>query len=325
MMETKTKISVFSVLTSILALFLFAIFTPTVSAPTDAEKSFPEPKVLGAETEASKELPIFAELKPQQFIAQSPVDSTNVIARSFFVYDIETGQILAEKNADTEVSIASLTKLMTALLTYENFEPEDLITVTSKDLLNITPALHLRVGDTVKVDDVVKAMLIGSANDAASFLGRALTEKTGVPIADLMNQKAGALGMQNSQFQNPIGFDSIRQFSTAYDVHILANAVLRYQDFSDIGHAAQYTFSGDFGNTYRIRATNKLAQRDPSITAIKTGYTDGAQGAMVTKFEHQGHSVAVIVIGSGNREGDSLKLKNAIEQSYALTSTELIK
>lgn len=323
--EIKTKISVFSMLTGILALFLFAVFAPTVTAPNETSKSSPEPKVLGAETEAPEASPNFIELKPQQFILQKAVDTSNITANSFFVFDIETGQILTEKEASTKASIASLAKLMTALLAYENFSLDEMITVTAKDSLNVTPALRLRVGDSVKVSDVINGMLVGSANDAAKFLGRVLSEKTNKPIADLMNQKAGSLGMQDTRFDNPIGFDSNKQFSTAYDVHVLVNAILRYQTFSELGRATQYSFAGKFEIPYRIRATNKLIQKDSSITAIKTGYTEGAQGAMVTKFNHQGHDIAIIVLGSDYRDSDTTRLKNAILENYSLETTEPLK
>ncbi len=277
------------------------------------------PKVLGAETTIPA---ASTNLQPQQFMLSTPLQTTEVNAGHFFVYDIKTGQILAEKESYTKVSIASLTKLMTALLTYEHFQVNDLITVTSKDILTTTPLLRLRVGDTLRVGDVVNAMLVGSANDAASFLGRALTEKTGVPIADLMNQRAGALGMQDSQFQNPMGFDSVKHFSTAYDVHILVDAILRHQTFADLGHRANYSFTSTLNIPYNIRATNKLVQKDETITAIKTGYTNGAQGAMVTKFRHYDHDIAIIVLGSSDRDGDTARLKHAIEQSYVLDSIE---
>ena len=323
--EIKTKISVFSMLTGILALFLFAVFTPTVSAPTEPAKSSPEPKVLGAETSTEIPLPNFTELKPQQFVLKKIVDTTSVSARSFFVFDLGTGQILVEKESDTKTSIASLTKLMTALLAYEYLALDEQIIVTPKDSLTITPSLRLRIGESVKVNDVINAMLVGSANDAAIFLGRVVADKTGIPIADLMNQKAGALGMQNTRFENPIGFDSSKQFSTAYDVHILVKAILRHQNFSELGRLSQYSFSGSFGNTYRVRATNKLIQKDSAITGIKTGYTEGAQGAMVTKFDHQGHEIAVIVLGSDYRDSDTTRLKTIVQESYSLETTEPLK
>jgi D-alanyl-D-alanine carboxypeptidase len=143
-------------------------------------------------------------------------------------------------------------------------------------------------------------MLIGSANDAALALSHAVEKKSGELFETTMNRTALELGMTQS----------------AQDLVKLINELDKYSAFSLVGKATQYSFKSQTGNTYKIRATNKLASTDSEIYAVKTGFTGGAQGTMITQAQRDNHKIIIIILGSNNREGDTIKLKEAAFENF---------
>lgn len=275
----------------------------------------PEPKVLGAEA-----VPIrLAEAKPTIKVpeAKTDLDLTGVKAKSFLVYDPKSNMILAERNADLALPVASLTKLMTGYVAYKqtNLATEDVV-VSGKNIIDISPVLGITAGEKVKALDLFNAMLVGSANDAAQILAGYVANKTGTPFTKLMNDAAKELGMNDTHFSNPLGFDSDTNYSTAADLRLLVDEIKKYQAFSLIGRETSYTVITQSGSKFSVRATNKLIKVDPEIIAIKTGYTNEAGGAMITEIDHDGNSFIIIVLDSSNRETDTLRLKRLVIDSY---------
>ncbi len=238
------------------------------------------------------------------------------------VYDVASGGKLAHLNENYPVPIASLTKLMTAYVAYKHVDlSTETVIVGNGDGLDVSPALGVRFGDHIKAIDLFNSMLVGSANDAAQVLANYVARKTDLPFAMLMNQEAEQIGMKDSHFSNPVGFDSETNYSTAADLQLLVNAAQQYKAFALVGRETVYKFKSDDGFNYSVRATNKLVAGDPEISAIKTGFTEDAQGAMITEIKHDGHQFIIIVLASPNREQDTLKLKKAIIESYSWEKT----
>ena len=254
---------------------------------------------------------------PEPPVLAKPLDTAGVQAKSFLIYDVASGAKLGGQNEHYPLPIASLTKLMTAYVVYQNTVlSQETVTVQSGDPLSVSPALGLGVGDKALVIDLFNSMLIGSANDAAHILGNYVGRKAGQPFTELMNQSAKEIGMNESHFSNPMGFDSDTNYSTAADLELLVNAVKQFQAFSLVGRETGYSFISANGKKFSVKATNTLLPGDPEISAVKTGYTDEAQGEMITEINHQNHKFIIIVLGSPNREQDTLKLKKAILDSY---------
>ena len=284
-----------------------------INKPQAPEPSLPiQPRVLGADTSIRGQPP-----KAETFIKQIKAPTLESIeAKSFLAFDLSTGQTLLEKNPDEKLWIASLTKLMTALVVYKNANLNTSLTVEPKDTLAVNPALGLIPGDELKVLDVFNAMLIGSCNDAALALSNYTASTTGQSFIKLMNQQAKALGMANSNFSNALGFDSNYNYSTARDLKILISVTEKLSAFTDLGRRASYKFTASSGNTYATSATNKLIKNHPDISAIKTGYTDGAGGAMASKISMGNHKIVILVLDSPDREADTLKLKDEVTSSF---------
>jgi D-alanyl-D-alanine carboxypeptidase len=241
----------------------------------------------------------------------------NVSAKSFLVYDAATGSILAEEQPTLQLPIASITKLMTAYLTYRLVGLEKEITISSKDTNSTSPALGLIPGDTVQIEDVFSAMLIGSDNDAALTLSNAVEAITHQKFIDLMNNEAGRLGMTQTHFSNPLGFDSGYNFSSASDLKKLIDETQKLPSFTTLSRKTAYNFTSSSGKSYHTTATNKLLVKDPEIYAIKTGYTEAAGGAMAIKAIHEDRAIIIVVLGSSSRENDVLLLKKQIFENYS--------
>jgi D-alanyl-D-alanine carboxypeptidase (penicillin-binding protein 5/6) len=162
------------------------------------------------------------------------------------------------------------------------------------------------------VQDLLYAMLVGSANDAAQTLSNYLEKKTDRTMVDLMAEAATQLGMSSSQFKDPIGFDSLTTYTTATDVTYLLNALFNSSILDQVGRRLSYGFRSVDGVTYVTHATNKLIEADPELFAIKTGYTTIARGAMISRVVHEGQTFVIIVLGSTDREADTLLLKREV-------------
>jgi D-alanyl-D-alanine carboxypeptidase (penicillin-binding protein 5/6) len=183
-------------------------------------------------------------------------------------------------------------------------------------VLNVKPALGLAAGDSVKVLDLFNAMLIGSNNDAALALADYTQSISGADFIALMNREAQALGMDDSHFSNPMGFDSPSNYSTASDIKQLIIASQPLAAFKDLGRSMSYSFFSAEGKHFSTVATNKLLQNHPEIEAIKTGFTENARGAMASKLTVGSHKIVIIVLDSGDREADTLKLEAQILNDF---------
>lgn len=274
------------------------------------------PKILGASTDAPNFIRGDSQSTTKTISQTSNPDLLGISAQSFLVFDLNSGQELLGKNPAQKVAIASLTKLMTALTAYNNSKLNRTYRISDKDTLNIKPNLGLIPGDEVSALDIFNSMLIGSCNDAALALADYSSQSSGDNFVDLMNRQAKQLGMLNSSFSNPMGFDSNGNYSTAEDLKLLITVTQQLSAFTDLGRRTAYTFVGAEGKTYYTAATNTLIKEHPDIQAIKTGFTDEANGAMATKISISGHQIIILVLDSQNRERDTLKLKSATASSF---------
>ncbi|HMR55293.1 MAG TPA: serine hydrolase [Candidatus Doudnabacteria bacterium] len=235
-----------------------------------------------------------------------------VRAASFMVSDLESGQIISGKQLDSSLPVASLTKLMTVWTVLKHTDPEEIVTIPDTRFETTSPSLGLSVGDKVKVKDLVTSALVGSSNDAASVLAYYVSEKVDLPFGELMNQEANNLGMKNSRFSNPMGFDSAANYSSAKDLLILVQKLYERNIFDSTSRAQSYSFQSELGKNYQTSATNKLISQFENIFAIKTGFTNLALGSMINIVKTNDQNYLIIVIGSPDREGDTLKLRQEV-------------
>lgn len=235
-------------------------------------------------------------------------------AQSAIVMDADTGIILYEKNAYEERSIASTTKIMTALLAVESNKLDNKVKVTNEMLQTEGSSLGLREGDTLTLYDLVVGMMLTSGNDSANvvayFLSGGLDE-----FSVCMNKRAAEIGMNNSCFVTPSGLDEGEHHSTAYDMALLTSVAVQNDIFCEIvsKQSAQITIGK---NQVTVYNHNKLLARNENIFGVKTGYTKKAGRCLVSAENYNGNKLICVTLSAPDDWNDHISLLSECEKKY---------
>ena len=239
---------------------------------------------------------------------RSTIPAPNLKVSSWLLMDAKTGLTLAANNPDAPVEPASLTKLMTAFIVFREIEREtisldDIVVVSEKAWRSEGSRMFIEVGDKVRIDDLLMGLVVQSGNDAAVALAEHVAGSE-EGFADLMNQTASELGMDNSNFVNSAGMPHPDHYTTARDISQLARAILIDQP----DHYDRYKISEFTWNGITQKNRNPLLGREESIDGIKTGHTRSAGYCLVGSAEKDGMRLIGSVMGaSGDRErGDAV-------------------
>lgn len=208
------------------------------------------------------------------------------------------GRVLWAGNADAQLPPASLTKMMTALVTLEGGRLDELVTVSRAAARERGSRIGLRAGEQLRARDLLAAMVVRSANDAC----RALADHAGVTFVARMNQRAAALGLRGTQFVDPCGWDNPGQFSTAADLARLAEQVMQQPDFARLARSEQVSIATANGSRkFRFTNTNALIGRYPGAIGVKTGSTGRAGHCLVAIAERNGVRVVLVMLKARDR------------------------
>ena len=219
-----------------------------------------------------------------------------------------------EKNSNFRHLSASTTKLMTALVVLEKCSPENIITVGPVNT-NGTQ-MGLTSGEQVTVETLLYGMLMASGNDAAYVLATSCAESYDEFI-NLMNKRARTLKMANTHFDNPAGFDSDYNFSTAADLAKLARDAVANPLISKIVATKTIVLADVSGiKTYYVENINKLLGEVDGVEGVKTGHTEAAGEILLTKATRGGNTIIVAVLSSEDRFEDSEKLIEWVFANY---------
>ena len=238
-----------------------------------------------------------------------------VNAAAAIVIEESTGRVLYSKNATAKRSIASTTKIMTAVVALENGGPDDEVTVSKRAASVGGSILGLKAGQKYTLKEMLYAMLMVSANDAAI----AVAEHIGGTVenfAVMMNKRANSLGAANSRFVSPHGLDTANQYSSAYDLAIITRHALKNPVFSEIVSTSGYQITG-----HSLYNTNELLGDYPGLDGVKTGYTGKAGRCLVTTAKRDGMRLITVVLGSPTRTaraGASRALLNYAFENYKM-------
>lgn len=225
-----------------------------------------------------------------------PSHVPNTRATSVMVVDARSGEILHEKNADQPRAAASTQKLLTALIVAETGYLDRTVTVEPIDTFAEPVKLNIRPGETYQRIDLLRALLVKSANDLARCLAR---DNAGSieAFADKMNAKALQLGATHSHFVNPNGLPIPDQYSTARDLAIIARAAYANPTIRSIVCLPQLVFRYANGRTRELENTNKVLKRLPYCNGMKTGYTEAAGHCLIVSGARPGRDIIVVVLG----------------------------
>jgi len=230
-------------------------------------------------------------------------------ASAYLVYDSDADRVLFAHNSTAAVPVASLTKLMTALLVLEAGDLQAEVIVEANDLVGGT-SMQLIPGELITVEDLLWGMLIPSGNDAATALARHVSGSVDAFVIE-MNRRAATLGLQQTHFVNPHGLDADGHLSSAADLLVLVQQNWDYPLFRQIVSTAQVNING-----HLLTNTNQLLGSYPNTNGIKTGTTDAAGQCLVVGIQADGHQVITIILGSSDRYSDARALYEQYRENY---------
>ena len=251
--------------------------------------------------------------------AQAP-QPPEIAARSYILLDLNSQQVLAERDADTQADPASLTKLMTAYLVFaairdKKLSLEQTLPVSQRAWSERKGGGSLMFIDTTmtpKVDDLLKGMIVQSGNDASVVLAEAVGGSLDAFVG-MMNKQAQAWGLKNTQFRNVTGLTETGHYASARDVATIASKIITdFPEFYPLYSVRQFTY-----NKIKQDNRNLLLGRDPTVDGMKTGYTDGAGYCLVAsavrEMPNGKRRLLSVVLGTASREAraaESQKLLN---------------
>jgi len=220
-----------------------------------------------------------------------------VHAASAIVVDIKSGKVLYAKDADTRRAVASTQKIITALCVLDAGNLDKAVRIDASDGNCEPTKLGIRAGEIYTRRELVKVLMVKSANDVARALARDVAGSQSA-FANLMNQKCRELGMRNSRFQNPHGLTEPDQYSTARDLAIASLAAYKNPIIRDFADTEAYTFRFCNGRNLPITTTNKVLKQIPYCNGLKTGTTNASGRCLVATGAIEDRSVVVVVLKS---------------------------
>lgn len=250
--------------------------------------------------------------------AEVPTPPT-IEAKSYILFDFASGQVLADFNADMRVEPASITKIMTSYVTFDelkkgNISSSDDVLISEKAWRTQGSRTFVEVGKTVKLADLEQGSIVQSGNDATVAIAEHIAGDESV-FAQLMNKHAAAIGMKNTNYENATGLPSPNHYTTAHDVALLSQALIR--DFPD-GYKMFSEREFTFGHGDQIRQGNRnlLLDLDPNADGIKTGHTDAAGYCLAGSSIREGRRLIAVVMGTAGTRQRAQAAKTLLDYGF---------
>lgn len=220
-------------------------------------------------------------------------------ASEIVVMDLDSGRVLYENNAHQKRLIASITKIMTAIVSIENMELNKEITVGEEVLKSYGTNTYIEVGEKITVKDLLYGLLLRSGNDAAMTLASSY-ENGPESFVNMMNTKAQEIGMNNTIFENPHGLDEeTKNYSTAYDMALLSKYAYQNKIYKMIAKTKKYTTKTS-NKSYVWYNRNKLLSTYKYCTGGKNGYTPSAGKTLVTTASKDNLNLTIVTLNDPN-------------------------
>ena len=231
-----------------------------------------------------------------------------VSARAAALYEPISASFIYEKNADERLPMASTTKIMTALVAIEQGDFDTVVTVDERAFGTEGSSAYLSIGDTYTLKDMLYALMLQSANDAAVAIACSVSG-TVENFVSLMNEKAEALGLQHTHFSNPNGLDADEHYTTARELAIIAAAALENEAFRAICSTYKQKIHSVFGEKTRLFVNhNKLLKKYEGAIGVKTGYTKKCGRCLVGAAEKDGITLISVTLDAPDDWSDHKKM-----------------
>ena len=243
-----------------------------------------------------------------------PLKVNAISASSYIVMDKDSNRVLEGKNINDKRLIASITKIMTAIVTIENGNLKDKVTVDERVLKAYGSAIYIEIGEEITIEDLLYGLMLRSGNDAALVIKSYFEDKK-MDIVELMNKKAYELNMKDTVFKNPHGLeenDGSGNMSTAYDMALLMSYAMNNKTFRKITSTKTYVAKTNT-KKYTWYNKNKLLKNYKYCNGGKTGYTEKAKRTLVTSASKDDKNLVIVTLNDGNDFNDH---KNLYEKNF---------
>ena len=260
-------------------------------------------------------LPVFAAAPPAISLPPAP----DIAAKSYILVDFSSGQTLQQRGADDRIEPASLTKLMTAYLTFVALRQG---VITSTQTLPVSERawraegsrMFIQPNTPVAVDDLIRGMIVQSGNDACITLAEGIAGSE-EEFVRRMNLEAQRLGMKNTHFMNATGLPHPQHYTTARDLSLLARAIIRdFPEYYPLYSLKEYKY-----NNITQANRNRLLWQDPTVDGMKTGHTESAGFCLIASAKRESRRLLSVVLGTTSesmRASESQKLLNYGFQNF---------
>ena len=245
-------------------------------------------------------------LVPILFMSILPARALDVSAHSAIVIEASTGQVVFEKDADTQRPMASTTKIMTALVAIESGELSREITV-SKEAVGVEgSSIYLKADDKITLESLVWALMLESANDAAAAIAIGVAGSVSA-FADMMNEKAAQLSLADTHFTNPHGLSDAEHYTTARDLAKLTAAALENYTFRKIVSTDSHII--EYGDSVRnLHNHNKMLRMYDGAVGVKTGFTKASGRCLVSAAEREGMTLIAVTLNAPDDWSDHTEM-----------------
>lgn len=248
-------------------------------------------------------------------------------AKSSILIEAQTGKILYEKNSNEKFAPASMTKMMSLLLIMENIDNGNLkmdeVIKVSKNASSMGGSqIFLKENEQMTVEDLLKGITIGSANDATVALAERIAG-TEDAFVKLMNDKVKELNLKNTNFKNCTGLDEINHYSSAYDMSIIAKELVKHKTILEFSSIYETYLRKGTENEFWLVNTNKLVRFYNGVDGLKTGYTDEAGYCLTATINKDNMRVIAVVMGEPTSNVRNDEVSNLIDYGYNLYQREI--
>ena len=241
----------------------------------------------------------------------------SVSAQSALVMEKESGRVLYQKNSESQLPMASTTKIMTAIVALEYGDTAAEVEITADAAGTEGSSMYLEAGEKMTLEELLYGLMLSSGNDAAVAIAEHFGGKE--TFVNLMNQKAMELGAKNTHFANPNGLPDDSHYSTAHDMALITAYGLSNPKFAEIVSSKSYQISGE-GKAYTRTLTNhnKLLRMCEGCIGVKTGFTKAAGRCLVSAAQRDGMTLICVTLNAPDDWNDHCDLYDSMFKTYQL-------
>ncbi|MEK9206941.1 MAG: D-alanyl-D-alanine carboxypeptidase family protein [Patescibacteria group bacterium] len=242
----------------------------------------------------------------QKFFSSN--NTPEISAKSALVYDLTDGKVLYEKNAREKLPMASLTKIMTAIVAMDHKRSDDMYNVYPESLVGEN-VMGLTSGEILSLNELLHGLVLNSGNDAAEVIASNTMNRT--DFIKAMNDKAKSLGLKDTNFTNPSGLEGEgNQYTTSYDLLVITKYALNnYPEFAEVVSTPEYHMPAtEEHKAYDLYNETNLLTSYPGVKGVKDGFTDEAGLCLVTYLDYKDHKIIGVILGSQNRRAEMKEL-----------------